>query len=164
MRRTTLAALLALAVAAPADAGRFRHRHRCRVVAPTCRASTPITPPNPGGAPLPMGGRPSDSATAAPSDPAGFVCWLNDYRARSGLGPVGWDAALASDAATNSAAGYSHNFMGRARRQNVGAAGSLAAISAAWAADPPHNSALLDPTITRVGLATVNGVVTYSAY
>ena len=89
-------------------------------------------------------------------DPYGFLSWLNAYRARHGRAPVSWDANLANWAAQNSAAqsrrGLGHWVMGPARRQNS-AMGSFAQIGPMWAASPPHNAALLDPTVTVAGLA-----------
>lgn len=100
------------------------------------------------------------------ADPAGFVGWLNAERARRGLSPVSWDAALAADAATNNAyqssRGLGHFYMGRARRQNAGM-GGLAQVESMWLADPPHAAAMLDPSIRLVGLAGSGAYWTYNA-
>jgi uncharacterized protein YkwD len=95
----------------------------------------------------------------------GFVAWLNATRAAHGLGPVGYDAGLAGLAAANSAAQQSRglgHYVGGARRQNSGV-GPLAAMPGMWMASGPHRSALLDPTISRVGIAGSGGYWTYNA-
>lgn len=87
-----------------------------------------------------------------------FVSWLNGVRARAGLRPVGWDQNLANWASRNSAAcqgrGLGHFVMGPARRQNA-AMGSPASIGGQWMNSPPHRAAMLDPSVTAIGLAGV---------
>ena len=106
-------------------------------------------------------------AQAAPaSDPYGFVGWLNATRASSGLGPVGVDPNLSSWAQQNNvqqqSRGLGHYVMGPARRQNS-AVGNYAGIGAMWMASPAHRAALLDPTITSVGIAGLGVYWTFNA-
>lgn len=85
----------------------------------------------------------------------GFIGWLNSVRARHGLGAVSYDANLESWASQNNAMqssrGLGHFVMGPARRQNSamtpGFPGQM------WMDSPGHRSALLDPSITRIGIA-----------
>ena len=83
-----------------------------------------------------------------------FVVWLNTTREQYGLYRVVLDADLSAWAALNNqyqrSYGMGHHIMGVARRQNSAAV--LASPGAAWLASPPHASALLDPTITTVGI------------
>jgi uncharacterized protein YkwD len=160
--KLALVPALALALAAPAEAGWFRRCHgrpRPAACPPRCGPAAPATasrslPFRPAAVLEPRGG---------PAAHADFLGWLNAARAARGLGPVGWDAGLASDAAANSSLGFGHGYMGRARRQNVGTLGDLATVAAWWAVSPAHASALFDPTITAAGVANVGGVWTYSA-
>jgi len=103
------------------------------------------------------------ATTTTSGDPYGFLNWINATRAQYGLGAVGWSSTLAYEASTNSSFGFGHTYMGHARRQNVGM-GSARAVWPMWMADPPHRAAILDPSITAVGLAYTNGVWTYNAY
>lgn len=142
--------VLALAIS-ESDAGwrcRARRRPRCQP-APMAAQAAPA---------------PARAYTVAPSasDPGSFLAWINAVRTRSGLRPVGWDQDMAADAAQNSARGFGHSFMGRARRQNAGI-GQLGAVESAWLQSPAHASAILDPSITAVGLAGVGGVWTFAA-
>jgi uncharacterized protein YkwD len=140
--------ILALAIT-ESDAGwrcRARRRPRCQP------------------APMAAQAAPAQAYAVAPSasDPGAFLAWINAVRSRSGLRPVGWDQDMAADAAQNSARGFGHFFMGRARRQNAGV-GQLGAVESAWLQSPAHASAILDPSITAVGLAGVGGVWTFAA-
>lgn len=101
-------------------------------------------------------------ASYAPADPQSFGSWLNAVRAQYGRSPLAFDAALQRNAAINSSRGFGHSWFGGATRQNVGM-GSLQAVQSMWLASPAHVAALLDPGITKYGLACVNGVWTYSA-
>ncbi len=102
----------------------------------------------------------------AVSDPYGFVPWLNSVRASYGLGAVGHDANLSNWANMNNsqqmAHGLGHFVMGPARRQNsaMGAAfpGSM------WMGSPAHRAALLDPTISWIGIAAAGAYWTFNAY
>lgn len=95
------------------------------------------------------------------ADPYGFTAWLNGVRAQYGLGAVGYDPNLAAWAAANSSRGYRHSVMGPARRQNVGM-GAFGAVCSMWLSSGAHRVALLDPSITQVGIAYVNGVWTFN--
>ena len=100
-------------------------------------------------------------------DPYGFTAWLNGVRAQYGRGPVGFDPNLSNWAAANNgqqqARGMGHHVMGSARRQNsgVGAAGTVWQM---WMASPAHQAALLDPTITLIGIAASGSYWTFNAY
>jgi len=109
---------------------------------------------------------PASAALASPSapaavgtDPHGFVGWLNGQRAARGLPAVGHDPGLSGWAAFNSSHGFGHSVMGPARRQNAGW-GDASYVWPAWLASPAHAAALFDPSLTRVGIAVVNGVWT----
>ncbi len=82
--------------------------------------------------------------------------WLNGVRGRHGLRGCVYDAALAGDAAVNSQIqtrrGLGHFYMGHALRQDSGW-GSLPAVMNSWLGSPPHLAAIIDPRVTRYGLA-----------
>lgn len=105
-------------------------------------------------------------ATYGGGDPYGFLGWLNSVRASYGLGAVGYDANLESWAAMNNAQqaarGLGHFVMGPARRQNS-AIGSSASIGSQWMNSPAHRAALLDPSITAIGLAGNGQYWTFNA-
>jgi uncharacterized protein YkwD len=116
----------------------------------------------------------SEAAPAAPAvavaevgDPYGFVSWLNATRASYGLSAVGYDANLTNWAAMNNdqqaARGMGHFVMGPARRQNS-AMGAFANIGSMWMNSPAHRAALLDPTITAIGIAGLGAYWTFNAY
>ena len=115
----------------------------------------------------------AESATAQPAaptyygDPYGFTGWLNGVRAQYGLGAVGYDANLEAWAAVNNgqqhARGLGHHVMGTARRQNAGT-GAAATVWQMWMASPAHAAALLDPTITMIGIAASGSYWTFNAY
>ena len=100
-------------------------------------------------------------------DPYGFTAWLNGVRAQNGRGPVGFDANLSSWAAANNgqqqARGMGHHVMGSARRQNSGV-GAATTVWQMWMASPAHQAALLDPTITMIGIAASGSYWTFNAY
>jgi uncharacterized protein YkwD len=106
-------------------------------------------------------------AAATGGDAYGFTAWLNGVRASYGLGAVGYDPNLESWAAMNnsqqSARGLGHHVMGPARRQNS-AMGSFPGVEAMWMASPAHRAALLDPTITWIGIAGAGAWWTFNAY
>jgi len=101
------------------------------------------------------------------SDPYGFTGWLNATRARYGLRAVGFDPNLARWAAVNNghqkSRGMGHFVMGPARRQNC-AMGNYAVIGSMWMASPAHRAALLDPTISFIGIAGAGAYWTFNAY
>ena len=103
----------------------------------------------------------------ASDDPYGFTAWLNSVRASYGLSAVGYDPNLSSWAAENNnhqaARGMGHYVMGSARRQNS-AMGSFANIGSMWMNSPAHRAALLDPTITAIGIAGLGAYWTFNAY
>jgi len=100
-------------------------------------------------------------------DAYGFTNWLNSVRAQYGLSAVGYDANLENWAAMNNAQqnarGLGHFVMGPARRQNS-AMGSSASIGSQWMNSPAHRAALLDPSITRIGLSGSGSFWTFNAY
>lgn len=103
----------------------------------------------------------------AATDPYGFTNWLNSVRSQYGLRTVSYDQHLTNWAAVNNqhqaARGMGHHAMGPARRQNS-AMGNYAVIGAMWMASPAHQSALLDPTITYIGIAGAGAYWTFNAY
>ena len=104
-----------------------------------------------------------DKKRKAESDPYGFIALLNQYRYRAGLGPVYHDPGLAYDAHINNTMGSPHAYMGRARVQNWAAGyGSAGAVLNAWQTSPGHNRNLLDPSITRGGIAYTDGEWTFN--
>ncbi|WP_337174948.1 CAP domain-containing protein [Paludisphaera sp.] len=109
---------------------------------------------------------PAQAPAAGYGDPYGFTAWLNGIRASYGLGAVGYDPNLASWAAMNNdqqaARGLGHHVMGPARRQNS-AMGGFPGIEAMWMASPAHRAALLDPTITLIGIAGAGAWWTFNA-
>ncbi len=100
--------------------------------------------------------------SVAGGDPFSFIGWLNAQRAARGLPPVGHDPNLSAWAARNSAMGLGH-LVRMGRRQNSGIAGDAITVGTMWMTSPAHASAMLDSTITRVGIAVVNGVWTMNA-
>lgn len=102
------------------------------------------------------------SPVASSGDPYGFVAYLNGVRSRSGLGAVAWDDNLAWWATENSRVGFGH-FVRCGRRQNAGQGPDLWTVAAMWLGHGPHADAMLDPTITRVGLGCVGNCFTYNA-
>lgn len=108
----------------------------------------------------------AEVAAASYGDPYGFTAWLNGIRASYGLGPVGYDPNLSNWAAMNNsqqaARGLGHHVMGPARRQNS-AMGGFPGIESMWMASPAHRAALLDPTITWIGIAGAGAWWTFNA-
>ena len=103
-----------------------------------------------------------------PVDTTGFTNWLNATRASYGLSPVGYDPNLSVWAQHNNLAqlrnGMGHYVMGTARRQNS-AMGTYDVnyVNSMWMSSAPHRAALLDPTITWIGIAAVSGYWTFNA-
>jgi uncharacterized protein YkwD len=110
--------------------------------------------------------QPAQAAPSGASDPYGFLGWLNSVRASYGLGAVGHDANLSGWASMNNNAqlsrGLGHHVMGPARRQNSAMGGVFP--GAMWMASPAHRAALLDPTITWIGIAAAGAYWTFNAY
>lgn len=102
------------------------------------------------------------AATVEYGDAYGFTAWINGVRARYGLRALAWSADAAAHAAINSARGFGHSYMGGTRRQNVGV-GSLHVVETMWLSSPGHAAAILDPSVSEVGIANVNGVWTMNA-
>jgi len=105
---------------------------------------------------------------AVPSgDPYGFTAWLNGVRGQYGLGAVGVDPNLSNWAAMNNgqqeARGMGHHVMGPARRQNSGM-GASGTVWQMWMASPAHQAALLDPSISMIGIAAGGAYWTFNAY
>lgn len=118
----------------------------------------------------------SPSAPSAPvvepvyvpsGDPYGFTAWLNGVRGQHGLGAVGVDPNLSNWAAMNNgqqeARGMGHHVMGPARRQNSGM-GAAGTVWQMWMASPAHQAALLDPSISMIGIAAGGAYWTFNAY
>lgn len=99
------------------------------------------------------------ATTTTTGDPYGFTNWLNGIRGQYGLGAVVWDTNLANAAIINSSYGYGHIYR-YGRRQNAGQ-GALQTILLMWMASPAHRAALLDPSITHVGLGQSGNIFTF---
>ncbi len=109
--------------------------------------------------------QPEAAPAVAYGDPYGFVSWLNSTRASYGLGPVSHDQNLSNWAAMNNnsqmAYGLGHFVMGPARRQNSAMGAGFP--GAMWMGSPAHRAALLDPTITWIGIAAAGAYWTFNA-
>jgi uncharacterized protein YkwD len=99
----------------------------------------------------------TDAASAVGADPYGFASILNRLRARAGLPPVAYDPTLSSWARRNnlvqSIRGLGHHVtpMGV---QNCGWNYSDAqSVAQGWMDSPGHRQNMLDPSITRFGIA-----------
>jgi len=113
--------------------------------------------------------QPAQTAPAeayAAGDPYGFLNWLNSTRASYGLGAVGYDQNLTNWASMNNsqqaARGLGHFVMGPARRQNSAAGAGFP--GAMWMGSAAHRAALLDPTISWIGIAAGGAYWTFNAY
>ena len=133
----------------------------------TTATGTPVVPAS---YTVPVADAPaSQPAQAVPEatygDPYGFLYWLNSTRASYGLGPVNYDQNLSNWAAMNNseqmARGLGHFVMGPARHQNSAAGGGFP--GAMWLASPAHRAALLDPTISWIGIAAAGAYWTFNA-
>ena len=133
----------------------------------TTATGTPVVPAS---YTVPVADAPaSQPAQAVPEatygDPYGFLYWLNSTRASYGLGPVNYDPNLSNWAAMNNseqmARGLGHFVMGPARHQNSAAGGGFP--GAMWMASPAHRAALLDPTISWIGIAAAGAYWTFNA-
>ena len=133
----------------------------------TTATGTPVVPTS---YTVPVADAPaSQPAQAVPEatygDPYGFLYWLNSIRASYGLGPVNYDQNLSNWAAMNNseqmARGLGHFVMGPARHQNSAAGGGFP--GAMWLASPAHRAALLDPTISWIGIAAAGAYWTFNA-
>lgn len=96
---------------------------------------------------------------ASQNDRYGFGAMLNRQRYLYYRGAMVHDPALSAIAAANSSKGFGHHGF-HPGRENVGM-GSLDAVMASWLASPAHASALLDPSLSRYGIAQVNGIWTF---
>jgi uncharacterized protein YkwD len=135
---------------------------------PTQTVQAPVAPQVSPAAPIEAAPAETMAAPAtAAGDPYGFVGWLNATRASYGLSAVGYDANLTNWAAMNNdqqaARGMGHFVMGPARRQNS-AMGAFANIGSMWMNSPAHRAALLDPTISAIGIAGLGAYWTFNAY
>jgi uncharacterized protein YkwD len=105
------------------------------------------------------------AAAYVAGDPYGFLAWLNSTRASYGLGPVSHDQNLSNWAAMNNnqqlARGLGHFVMGPARRQNSAMGAGFP--GAMWMGSPAHRAALLDPTISWIGIAAAGAYWTFNA-
>lgn len=171
---TTIAAVASAVVilsAASADAG-WPRRYRTHVPSPGCSLAvnhqavyTTVAVPQPK-AMTSSETRPTQQVyyetQPAQGDAYGFTSWINGVRARYGLHALAWSADAAAHAAINSARGFGHSYLGGTRRQNVGV-GQLQTVEAMWLQSSAHLSAIVDPSVTEVGIAYVNGVWTMNA-
>ncbi len=114
-----------------------------------------------------------NKAKAVNMDPYGFGVWLNEYRRKNGLGPLAYDPNLDRFAARNNTEQLSRNTVGHFDNktpygmptlQNASRRASAYATlygdglfdAEGWVHSPLHNAALLDPTVTRYGIAGVS--------
>lgn len=93
----------------------------------------------------------------ASTDPYGFVGLLNQYRAAHGLGPVSFDANLSAWASQNNAA-QSHRGLGHHVNPNCFQNSAWNCVNAldvatAWMNSRGHRANMLNPGISRVGIA-----------
>lgn len=90
------------------------------------------------------------------ADTHGFLGWLNGIRSKYGLSLVSYDSNLEAWGQVNNshqhAYGMGHHVMGAARRQNSGM-GAGPTVFQMWMGSPAHRDALLDPSISRIGIA-----------
>lgn len=131
------------------------------VAAPVAYLPTPSVAPTPQAVEAP----PSPQAIPALTpygDPYGFGLMLNEQRAKYYRKQLRYDPALSALAAANSSKGWGHHGFHKGR-ENVGM-GSLDVVMASWLASPAHADALLDPGLSRYGIANVGGVWTYVAH
>lgn len=93
-----------------------------------------------------------------------FILLLNTYRAKHGLSPLKFDAALSADAKKNNEASRPHAFLGAAKVQNW-ARGyvSSPSVLAAWIKSRGHRRNLLQSGLTLVGIDCTKGEWTYCA-
>ena len=180
MKRTALIALALIAAASPAEAGGFRRAARQSCTGGTCPtagygytysyqyayAATTVQPTQQQQVAVQQVSYAATTQTAQ-GDAYGFTAWLNGVRAQHGLGAVGCDANLCSWAAQNNnhqaAYGMGHHVMGPARRQNSGM-GASTTVFQMWLASPAHRAALLDPSISWIGIAAGGAYWTFNAY
>lgn len=154
------AALLIAALSPVAEAGCWPFRCQSRRQVAACAA--PVACAVPQRTYTAMTQVATTQRAYAATDVAGFAQWLNAFRSQHGRGPVAVDGNLCHEAAVNSSMGFGHAHMGSARRQNA-AVGSIASAQAGWVASPAHLDALLDPSITAIGLGQSGSVITFSA-
>jgi hypothetical protein len=100
---------------------------------------------------------PGSKRAPAASDPYGFTAVLNRVRARMGLAPAAYDPSLSSWAAQNNAAqssrGLGHH-INPGGYQNCGwNYGNAESVAAAWMNSPGHRANMLQPGMTRFGIA-----------
>lgn len=174
MRRFLLLLPTALALTLSTDSPSEAGGRRCRGGA--CQPSAgyqwsatyrthpaPAPYPAPAPAPAPVLASPQ----SAPSADHGFTAWLNSVRAQHGRGPVAFDANLSYWASVNngqqSAYGMGHHVMGSARRQNSGM-GPAHQVWPMWLSSPLHRDALLDHTITAIGISFSGSYWTFNAH
>jgi uncharacterized protein YkwD len=153
----------------PASAPQYYQAPQDNQAAEPTQTTATGTPVVPASYTVPVADPPSQPAQAAPEptygDPYGFLYWLNSTRASYGLGPVNYDQNLSNWAAMNNseqmARGLGHFVMGPARHQNSAAGGGFP--GAMWLASPVHRAALLDPTISWIGIAAAGAYWTFNA-
>lgn len=156
MLRTTLfLACFCLTFAPLAEAGHKYRRARCQPVNALYSYQPPVV----------TASQPTPALAGVGScDPGIFCAWLNAHRARYGIGPVGYDQALAVDASASNAAmrskGFNHHWGNAPAQKNIGM-GPMSTIQSMWIASPPHNAWLLRATV--VGIAYDGYYATMSA-
>jgi hypothetical protein len=133
-------------------------RPACFPSCPPTPAPAPPTPQAPVPAPpskaTPQATTGQPAVVAVVADPYGFVVWLNQTRAQYGLTVVVHDDNLTAWAAHSCRVGGLHPFA-IFRGQNQ--AWMANHPFQAWLASPGHARPMLDPGVTRVGIAYING-------
>ena len=91
------------------------------------------------------------------ADPYGFAAVLNRIRAAMGLRAVAYDPGLSSWAAQNNSAqnsrGLGHHINPNCYQNCGWNYGSAESVAAGWMNSPGHRSNMLNPSMTRFGIA-----------
>jgi len=99
--------------------------------------------------------KPEDVVPAA--DPYGFMAFLNAYRAFAGLAPLAYDPDLSAWAVHNNVAqnnnGLGHHVNPNCCQNSAWNVHDAASVAAAWMQSPGHRANMLDPSISRFGIA-----------
>jgi hypothetical protein len=99
--------------------------------------------------------KPEEVVPAA--DPYGFMALLNAYRAFAGLSPLAYDPDLSTWAIHNNVAqnsyGLGHHVNPNCCQNSAWNVHDAASVAAAWMQSPGHRANMLDPSVSRFGIA-----------
>ncbi len=99
--------------------------------------------------------KPEDLVPTA--DPYGFMALINAYRAFAGLAPLAYDPDLSAWASHNNAAqtnyGLGHHVNPNCCQNSAWNVHDVASVAAAWMQSPGHRANMLNPSISRFGIA-----------